>query len=61
MLKLALATRGVATTATRGKIKGDISSIFHLLSEVTLPPLPDRYAGLKSLFSAGWERVLAES
>ena len=61
MPKLALATRGVATTVTRGKIRRDISSVFPSLSEATPPPLPDRYAELKSLFIAGRESVFAES
>ena len=61
MPNLALATRGVATAATRGKIGGDISSVFPSLSGIAPPPLPDRYAELKRLFTAGRERVLAES
>ncbi|RPA93302.1 DUF1479-domain-containing protein [Choiromyces venosus 120613-1] len=53
--------RGVATTATQGKIGGDISSVFPSLSGIAPPPLPDRYAELKRRFTVGRERVLAES
>ena len=59
--KLALATRGAATAATRKKIRGDISSVFPSLSGILRLPLPDQYAELKSLFSTGRERVQAES
>jgi len=59
--KLALATRGAATTAARGKTGGDISSVFPSLSGISPPPLPGRYAELKRLFTAGRERVLSES
>jgi len=59
--KLAFTTRGVVTTTTRSKVGGDISSVFPSLSGISPPPLPDRYAELKRLFTAGRERVLAES
>ena len=54
------AARRVGTTVTRGKIRRDISSVFPSLSGIALPPLPDRYAELKSLCTAGRGRVLAE-
>jgi len=59
--KLALATRGVATTTARGKVGGDISSVFPSLSGIAPPPLPGRYAELKRLFTTGRESVLIES
>jgi len=59
--KLTLTTRRVASIAARGKVGGDISSVFPSLSGIAPPPLPDRYAELKRLFTAGRESVLADS
>ena len=51
----------MATTVTRGKIRRDISSVFHSLSGIAPPHLPDRYAEMKSLFTAGAEKAMSES
>jgi len=59
--KPALTTRRVASTAARGKVGGDISSVFLSVSGIAPSPLPDRYAELKRLFTAGREGVLAGS
>ncbi|CUS12326.1 unnamed protein product [Tuber aestivum] len=59
--KLAFLARGVATTTTRGRVGGDISSVFPSLSGIAPPPLPDRYAELKGRFTVGRENILAES
>ncbi|PWW80900.1 DUF1479-domain-containing protein [Tuber magnatum] len=59
--KMALTTRGVAAAAIRGRVGGDISSVFPSLSGIAPPPLPDRYAKIKRQFIVGRERILAES
>jgi len=59
--KLALAARGVATTATRSNIRRGIPWGLPSLSGIAPPLLPEGYAELKSLLTAGWGRVLAES
>jgi len=59
--KVALTTSRVASTTARGKVGGDISSVFPSLSGIAPQPLPDRYAELKRLFTAGRESVLVES
>ncbi|CAZ83532.1 unnamed protein product [Tuber melanosporum] len=64
----AIATRLIApTTATRliatktqSKVGGDISSVFRSLSGIPPPPLSNRYAKLKSRFTSGRRRILAE-
>lgn len=53
--KLALAARVVATTASRGKIGGNISLVFPSLSRIEPPTLPDQYAEPKGMCIAGPE------
>ncbi|CUS12336.1 unnamed protein product [Tuber aestivum] len=59
--KLAFIARGAAAATIRGRVGGDISPVFPSSSGIEPPPLPDRYAELKGLFTAGRERILVES
>ncbi|CUS12335.1 unnamed protein product [Tuber aestivum] len=59
--KLAFLAGGVAASMIRGRVGGDISPVYPSLSGIEPPPLLDRYAELKRLFTAGRERTLTES